>query len=98
MIIGLTGGIGSGKSTLVEMLRGKGVLCVDADEVLEEFYRPEHIVFETLVSEFGHGILTDGSVDRDKLRRLNLGEKVNEFIRHSIWDALSRQRRIPRIQ
>ena len=67
-VIGLTGGIGSGKSTVSEMLRAKGAVVVSADLVGHEVYRPGTAVWDEVVAAFGRDVLTaDQEIDRRKL-------------------------------
>lgn len=70
-IYGLTGNIGSGKSTVAQMLRELGAFTVDADEVAREIVRPGEPVLEEIVTCFGRGILNaDGTLDRCALARI----------------------------
>lgn len=67
-VIGLTGGIGSGKSTVSRILQELGARILDADKVGHELYRPGTEVWEEVVSAFGRDILKpDGEIDRPKL-------------------------------
>jgi dephospho-CoA kinase len=68
-LIGLTGNIGCGKSTVLEMLRGHGAHVIDADRVTHEVQRPGQPVYAAIVAAFGAGILAapDGPIDRRKL-------------------------------
>jgi dephospho-CoA kinase len=67
-VIGLTGGIGSGKSTVSDMLRAKGAAVVYADLLGHEVYRPDTAVWGEVVAAFGREVLAaDGEVDRRKL-------------------------------
>jgi dephospho-CoA kinase len=67
-VIGLTGGIGSGKSTVTEMLRAKGAAVVHADLVGHEVYRPDTHVWDEVVAAFGRQVLApDSQIDRRKL-------------------------------
>jgi len=71
-VIGITGTIGSGKSTVAGFLRDLGAKVIDADEVGHEVYLPGTPGWKDVVEAFGEGILSaDGAVDRHKL-----GEKV----------------------
>ena len=64
-IIGLTGGIASGKSTASERLRELGALVVDADLLGHRVYDPGTPGFEKIVNAFGHDLVAeDGSIDR----------------------------------
>jgi dephospho-CoA kinase len=67
-VLGLTGGIGSGKSTVCDMLRTKGAAVVHADLVGHEVYRPGSAVWDEVVAAFGRQVLaSDGQIDRRKL-------------------------------
>lgn len=69
MIIGLTGGIGSGKSTVAQYFRDCGVLIVDTDEIARQLLEPDQPAFKAVIHHFGKEILkTDGSLDRPQLR------------------------------
>jgi len=68
LTIGLTGGIGSGKSTVSKMLAEMGAPILDADKVAHTTYAPGGSAFKEVVAAFGEKILgADGSVDRTKL-------------------------------
>jgi dephospho-CoA kinase len=65
LVVGLTGGIGSGKSTVSALLAAKGAVVVDADEVVRDQQRPGTPVFDAMVERFGPGIVAaDGTLDR----------------------------------
>nr|WP_249419744.1 dephospho-CoA kinase [Rhabdothermincola salaria] len=65
MRIGLTGGIGSGKSTVSAGLAERGAVVIDADAVVKELQAPGQPVLAAMVERFGPGILlADGSLDR----------------------------------
>lgn len=66
--IGLTGGIGSGKSTVASMLASRGAVLIDADAIARELVEPGEPALEALVDEFGSSILQpDGSLSRATL-------------------------------
>lgn len=68
MVLGITGGIASGKSSVTEMFRRRGALVVSADALAREVVRPGSPVLRQLVARFGAGILgADGSLDRAAL-------------------------------
>ncbi len=73
-VIGLTGGIGSGKSTVSQFLRELGAALIDADEVGHEAYQPNTETWREVVAAFGEQILTpDGEIDRRKLGGIVFG-------------------------
>ena len=70
-IIGITGGIASGKSTVTNFLRQKGFQVVDADAVVHQLQKPDGRLFETLVQHFGQEIiLENGELNRPILASL----------------------------
>ncbi len=67
-IIGLTGGFGSGKSTVARFLAELGAVVIDADKVGHEAFETGTETWQEVVAAFGRGIIgTDGAVDRQKL-------------------------------
>lgn len=71
LLVGLTGGIGTGKSTVSRMLRDLGCLIVDADLLAREVVEPGEPAYDKIVAEFGKQILeADGRIDRKKLGAL----------------------------
>ena len=73
-IIGITGGIASGKSTVTEFLRQQGYQVVDADQVVHELQEPGGRLYQALLSTFGTAILQeDGRLDRPKLGAMIFG-------------------------
>jgi len=67
-MVGLTGGIGSGKSTVAELLARRGAIVVDADAIAHEVVEPGMPALAKLVERFGPQILrADGSLDRGAL-------------------------------
>ena len=69
-LIGLTGGAGSGKSTVAGILRDLGADIVDADEASHAVYAPGTPGFDAVVREFGPEYVRGGHVDRVRLGRL----------------------------
>jgi dephospho-CoA kinase len=66
--IGLTGGIGSGKSTVARLLAARGARIVDADRIAREVVEPGTPGLEAVVAAFGPGVLTaEGALDRPAL-------------------------------
>ena len=69
-LIGLTGGAGSGKSTVSAMLKELGAIVIDADEAAHAAYEPGSPGFEAVVREFGPEYVRDGRIDRARLGEL----------------------------
>jgi len=68
VLVGLTGGIGSGKSTVAAALAGHGAALIDADKIAREIVEPGGAAYGPLVERFGTGVLQpDGTLDRQKL-------------------------------
>jgi dephospho-CoA kinase len=68
ILVGLTGGIGSGKSTVSALLGRRGAVIIDADAIVHELQEPGQPVFEAIVDEFGSGVVgADGALDRAAL-------------------------------
>ena len=93
--MGLTGGIGSGKSTVACLLEERGAVVTSADEVARDVVSPGSDGLAAVVAEFGEGILApDGSLDRsalgrlvfsDDLRRARLEELLLPLIAAEAW-------------
>ena len=71
MIIGLTGGIASGKSTVVEMIKEAGYKVIDADQLVHDMQAQGGRLYRALLDWLGEGILlSNGELDRPKLGQL----------------------------
>jgi dephospho-CoA kinase len=71
LLVGLTGGIGSGKSTVSAMLAERGAVIVDADAITRQLQEPGTPVFAQMVERFGAGIVgPDGRLDRPAVAAL----------------------------
>jgi dephospho-CoA kinase len=67
--IGLTGGIGSGKTTVADYFSELGIEIIDADEIVHEMSSPGHPSFDAILHHFGNNILSaDGTINRQALR------------------------------
>jgi dephospho-CoA kinase len=77
-IIGLTGGIGTGKSTVAQFLREQGAPIVDADRVGHEVYLPGRPAYLEVIEEFGKEVVADdGTIDRKKLGAIVFSDPKN---------------------
>lgn len=101
MIIGLTGGIGSGKSAATAIFERLGIGCVDADQVAREVVEPGEPALEAIVEHFGADLLTaEGGLNRallrdriftDEQQRLWLEALLHPLIRERMAEQLAAQ-------
>lgn len=76
-VVGLTGGIGSGKSTVAELFTELNIDVVDTDKIAREIVQPGSELLNKIVIKFGEKILhDDGSLNRDKMRKIIFGDLV----------------------
>jgi dephospho-CoA kinase len=75
LLVGLTGGIGAGKSTVSALLAGHGAEIIDADAIVRELQEPGSPVLAQMAARFGaHVILDDGSLDRAAVAAVVFGD------------------------
>lgn len=68
LAVGLTGGIGSGKSAVADLLVDRGAVLIDADQVARDVVKPGGPAYQPLIDRFGPGIVAaDGTIDRPAL-------------------------------
>ena len=95
-LVGLTGGAGSGKSTVAGMLRERGAVVVDADEATHAVYEPGTPGFDAVVREFGPEFVSDGRIDRNKLGQLVFNDddarkRLNAIVHPLVREWMARQ-------
>jgi dephospho-CoA kinase len=90
-LIGLTGGVGSGKSSVAAMLRDLGAVVVDADEATHAVYEPGTPGFDAVVREFGDYYIRDGRIDRQRLGELVFKDAASRRRLNSIVHPLVRE-------
>ena len=92
--IGLTGGIGTGKSEVLSILRDLGASTVEADLLAHELYSPGKPAWQDIIETFGSGILTaEQQINRKKLGEIvfadrNKLSKLNQIVHPRIFDHL----------
>ena len=84
-IIGITGGIASGKSTVTEFLRQKGFQVVDADAVVHQLQKPGGRLYQVLVEHFGEKIL----LENGELNRLLLASLIFSNPEEQEWSKIT---------
>ncbi|XP_049614919.1 dephospho-CoA kinase domain-containing protein [Syngnathus scovelli] len=84
-LVGLTGGISSGKSTVSSMLRELGCPIIDADVVARKVVEPRSPAHSRIIFHFGHEVLLEsGEIDRQKLGRLIFADEEKRKLLNSI--------------
>ena len=97
VVVGLTGGIGSGKSTVAQMLAERGAVVVDADVVAREVVAPDGPAFAAVVERFGPAVVAaDGTLDRPALAALVFGdaaarEDLNRIVHPVVGEEVLRR-------
>ena len=94
LIVGLTGGIGAGKSTVGNMFAQLGALVIDADQLAREAIEPGSSGFDEVVTLFGSQILNDGDIDRKELGKIVFSDakkrkELEAIIHPRVQDALA---------
>ncbi|MEZ7189188.1 dephospho-CoA kinase [uncultured Pseudoalteromonas sp.] len=98
-ILGLTGGIGSGKSAISAMFEELGIQVVDADIVAREVVEPGSTGLEKITEHFGEEILTtDGSLDRAKLRAIIFADESQKQWLNNLLHPLIRESMLAQLQ
>lgn len=99
LVVGLTGGIASGKSMVSGILRSLGAFIIDADVIAHELIRPGLPAWQEILDQFGQGILLeDGSINRQLLGRIIFRdpakrEILNSILHPRIFEEVERQRK-----
>ena len=97
IVIGLTGGIGSGKSEVSRMLAALGAQVIDADRIGHQVYEPHTEAWEAVVAAFGKQILQpDGQVDRKKLGSIVFADpealaRLNAIMHPRMYEFISQR-------
>jgi dephospho-CoA kinase len=92
-LVGITGGIASGKSTISAMLEKLGAEIIDADLIAREVVQPGTKGLEEIVVSFGTGILnTDGTLSRDTLASLVFGDEKKRLQLEAILHPLIKEK------
>jgi len=97
--VGLTGGIGSGKGSVAQILASLGAFVIDADRIGHEVYRPGTSGWQEVVRTFGSDVVAaDGSIDRKRLGAIVFGDRrklqrlnaiVHPLIRRAVFERIN---------
>jgi len=96
-VIGLTGGIGSGKSTVSQFLAELGAVILDADKIGHEAFKPDTEAWREVVAAFGTQVLTtSGEIDRRKLGEMVFGKpellsRLNRIMHPRMYEIVKAQ-------
>jgi len=96
-IVGVTGGIGSGKTLVTDAFAARGVVIADADEAARHIVEPGQPALAQIVAHFGEGIIdSSGRLDRPKLREIVFNDvdarrQLESFTHGRIMEALANQ-------
>ena len=107
LLVGLTGGIGSGKSTVARLLERHGAVVIDADQLAREAVEKGRAGFERVVDAFGPSVLTsDGDLDRgalaarifsDPVQKATLEAIVHPEVARRFGESVDRYRATDRV-
>ena len=95
LLVGLTGGIGAGKSAVARLLAEHGAVVIDADSIVRELQQPGTDVFRAIVDRFGsHVVAADGTLDRVRLadivfRNDDARSALNGIVHPAVYAVMS---------
>jgi dephospho-CoA kinase len=85
LAVGLTGGIGSGKSAVADLLAERGAVLIDADQVARDVVAPGGPAYQPLIDRFGRGIVAaNGTIDRQALANIAFADEDNRLALNAI--------------
>ncbi len=96
IIVGLTGGIATGKSVVAEILEEKGAIIIDADKISRDVVQKNTPAWKEIVDTFGESVLQpDGEVDRKALGKIvfpdeNKRNQLNHIVHPRVFEEISR--------
>ncbi|MGI6558729.1 MAG: dephospho-CoA kinase [Limnochordia bacterium] len=93
VVVGLTGGIGTGKSTVADMFVKLGAFLIDSDQIARQLVQPGSPVLAKIVAAFGPEVLKDGQLDRKRLGKMIFSSataraRLNSIIHPPILERL----------
>ncbi len=103
VVVGLTGGICSGKSTVAALFKNLGAIVIDADQVAHEVVEPDRPLFEVVASTFGREVIgADGRIDRGRLGAIVFADpkarrRLEELLHPAIIQECERRIRLAEV-
>jgi dephospho-CoA kinase len=98
LLVGLTGGLATGKSTVSDVLRGLGCVVLDADVLAREVVEPGEPALAAIVAEFGPDVLrADGTLDRKRLGAIVFADPIRRRRVEAITHPAIRERFLARL-
>jgi len=98
-VVGLTGGIGSGKSAVSRRLEAQGIQVIDADVAAREVVEPGQPALEKIAARFGEDLISaDGSLDRRQLREIVFADSKQRTWLESLLHPLIRDRILQQLE
>jgi dephospho-CoA kinase len=97
LVVGLTGGIASGKTAVSDTFKSLGVDVIDADLIARDVVEPDSKGLKQLVNAFGESILTNGHLNRDGLRKIIFNNEEKLTLINSILHPLIREKIIQQV-
>jgi dephospho-CoA kinase len=97
--VAITGGIGSGKTTVATLLVAEGAVLVDADQIVKDLQKPGGKVFVEIVQKYGRLILLeDGNLDRQKIAEIVFNDQeelleLNAIVHPAVGEEMGKQRK-----
>ena len=97
--IAITGGIGSGKTTVAKLIVSRGAVLVDADQIVKDLQRPGGKVFNKIVEIYGNEILLgDGELDRQKIAEIVFNDErelstLNDIVHPAVGEEMGMRRK-----
>ena len=92
-VVGLTGGIGSGKTTIATLFAEKGIVVIDADQIARDLLQPKSDVFQQVIARFGSDfLLADGLLNRAALRKkIFVSEKDRVWLEQQLHPLIQQE-------
>lgn len=99
LVIGLTGGIGSGKSTVTKLFAEKGIVIIDTDILAREVTAPTQPALKAIAAKFGATVLSpDGSLNRAALRKIIFNDDASRHWLEELLHPLIREKAAAQVE